>query len=63
MQSRQTSYDLIQEQFRLGLRNIAELLNSRGELLMARQNLLQDKYTSLLNRTLLEFYGGKEISL
>ncbi len=30
---------------------------------MARQNLLQDKYTSLLNRTLLEFYGGKEISL
>ncbi len=63
VQSRQTSYDLIQEQFRLGLRNIAELLNSRGEPLMARQNLLQDKYTSLLNRTLLEFYGGKEISL
>lgn len=63
VQSRQTSYDLIREQFRLGLRNIAELLNSRGELLTARQNLLQDKYTSLLNRTLLEFYGGKEISL
>lgn len=53
----QTSYDLLQEQFRLGLKNIADLLDSRARLLTARQDLLQDKYTALLNRSLLEFYG------
>ena len=53
----QTSYDLLQEQFRLGLKNIADLLDSRARMLTARQDLLQDKYTALLNRSLLEFYG------
>lgn len=63
VESLQTSYDLIQEQFRLGLKNIVELLESRSKLLTAKQDLLQDKYTTVLNRALLEFYGGQEISL
>lgn len=63
VQALQTSYDLTQEQFRLGLKNIVELLTSRASLLNARQELLQDKYTTVLNRTLLDFYAGKEIQL
>ena len=46
------------EQFRLGTANIAELLNSRSQLLSARQEMLQNKYTALLNIALLNFYGG-----
>jgi len=61
--SMQASYDLLQEQFRLGLKNIADLLNSRGSLLSAQQTLLQDKYTTVLNRTLLEFYQDGTINL
>lgn len=63
VRSRQASYDLLEEQFRLGLKNIAELLTGRGSLLSARQDLLQDKYTALLNIALLDFYQGKDINL
>ena len=63
VESLQTSYDLIQEQFRLGLKNIVELMDSRSKLLTAKQDLLQNKYTTILNKTLLEFYAGKTISL
>jgi outer membrane protein len=61
--SMQASYDLLQEQFRLGLKNIADLLSSRKNLLTAEQSLLQDKYTAVLNRTLLDFYSNGTISL
>lgn len=61
--SLQKSYELVSEQFRLGLTNIAELLTSRGNLLTARQELLQDKYTALLNTALLNFYRGEVIAL
>ena len=56
-----TSYELRTEQFNLGLKNIAELLNSRANLLDAQQTMLQDKYTALLNRNLLNFYAGNEL--
>lgn len=56
-----TSYELMTEQFNLGLKNIAELLNSRANLLNAQQTMLQDKYTALLNRNLLNFYAGNEL--
>lgn len=59
----QTSYDLIQEQFRLGLKNIVELLESRSKLLNAKQGMLQDKYTTILNKALLEFYAGENMTL
>lgn len=61
--SAEQSYNMIQEQFRMGLKNIQELLTSRASLLSAKQSLLQDKYTAVLNRALLEFYTGKRISL
>ena len=56
-----TSYELMTEQFNLGLKNIAELLNSRANLLNAQQTMLQDKYTALLNRNLLNFYAGNDL--
>lgn len=58
-----TSYELMSEQFRLGKTNIAELLNSRSQLLSARQEMLQNKYTALLNIALLGFYGGGGIEI
>ena len=61
VESLSTSYNLMTEQFNLGLKNIAELLNSRSNLLNAQQTMLQDKYTALLNRNLLSFYGGAEL--
>lgn len=61
VESLQTSYDLMNEQFEVGLKNIAELLNSRASLLNAEQQMLQDKYTAWLNRSLLSFYAGEEL--
>lgn len=61
--SREASYELLDEQFKVGLKNISDLLQSRQMLLMSKQTLLQDKYTTLLNRALLDFYEGKEIEL
>ncbi len=63
VESMQASYDLLQEQFRLGLKNIADLLASRSSLLSAKQSMLQDKYTTVLNRTLLDFYADGIVSL
>ena len=62
VESLQTSYDLMNEQFEVGLKNIAELLNNRASLLNAQQQMLQDKYTAWLNRSLLSFYAGNEIA-
>ena len=57
----ETCNTLLNEQFRLGLKNISELLKSRDNLLDARQTMLQDKYTAILYRELLEFYAkGKK---
>ena len=61
--SAQASYDMVQEQFRLGVKNIADLIDARAELLSANQNMIQDKYTALLNRTMLNFYSNGTITL
>ena len=57
--SEQTSYELLSEQFRLGLRNIVELMNGKTNLLTSQQNMLQSKYMTILNLQLLKFYKGK----
>lgn len=61
VRSLNASYTLMNEQFQVGLKNIAELLNSRSGLLNAEQQMLQDKYTAWLNRSLLAFYAGEEL--
>ena len=59
-QSEQESYDLLQEQFNLGLKNIVELMTGKDKLLNAQQNHLQSKYLSLLAQQMLKFYRGKQ---
>ena len=61
--SGQKSYDLLSEQFRLGLKNIVELMTGKANLLTAQQNMLQSKYMALLSMNMLEFYRGGEIDL
>ncbi|MBR4366476.1 MAG: TolC family protein [Bacteroidaceae bacterium] len=63
VESMQQTYDLVSEQFRLGLKNIVELTTGKNNLLQAQQQLLQTKYTALLNRALLRFYQGEELKL
>lgn len=61
--SMQESYDLVSEQFNLGLKNIVELTTGKNNLLQAEQQLLQSKYTALLNCAMLKFYAGESIKL
>ena len=63
VESMQESYDLVSEQFNLGMKNIVELTTGKNNLLQAEQQLLQTKYTALLNYAMLNFYAGNEISL
>ena len=59
VQSEQQSYDLLQEQFQLGLKNIVELMTGKDKLLTAQQNMLQSKYQTILAQQMLKFYSGK----
>jgi outer membrane protein len=63
VKSNQSSFDLTSEQFKLGLKNIVELMTSKDNLLNALQNKLQSKYTTLLNIQLLKFYQGESMNL
>lgn len=55
-QSAKDSYDLLSEQFALGLKNIVELQEGKTRLLSAQQSELQAKYMTILNIKMLEFY-------
>ena len=59
--SQQDSYDMLSEQFRLGLKNIVELMNGKTNLITAQQEQLQSKYLTLLNINMLKFYMQGEI--
>lgn len=63
LKSAQSSYDLLDEQFKNGLKNIVELLNGRDQLMSAQQDRLQSKYNTLLNIQMLNFYQGNAINL
>lgn len=63
VKSSQTSFDMVSEQFNLGMKNTVELLTEKNNLLSAKQQRVQAKYMAILNRTLLNFYAGNEIEL
>ena len=63
LKSSETSYDLVSEQFNLGMKNTVELLTEKSNLLNAQQTLLQAKYMALLNAGLLRFYQGEIIDI
>lgn len=52
------SYQLTTEQFGVGMKNTVELITAKNDLLNARVQLLQAKYTALMNNALLEIYQG-----
>lgn len=58
VESQQTSYELLSEQFRLGLKNIVELMTGKTNLVQAQQNELESKYTTIYNIYMLKFYQG-----
>ena len=58
-ESEQQSYELLSEQFQLGLKNIVELMTGKDRLLQAQQNRLQSKYLTILAQQMLKFYSGK----
>ncbi len=60
-ESAQTSYDLLSEQFKLGLKNIVELRTGKDALLKAKQNELQSKYLTILNIDMLKYYRDGKI--
>ena len=63
LKSSQTCFDMVNEQFKLGMKNTVELLTEKNNLLSAQQQRIQAKYMAILNRTLLDFYAGKDIEL
>ena len=63
VESQETNYELINEQFKAGLKNIVDLLQARDKLLSAQQSRLQSKYTAILNTQLLHFYEGSELGM
>lgn len=54
--SAKESYELLSEQFKLGLKNIVELRNGKDKLLQAEQSELESKYMTILNINMLNFY-------
>lgn len=63
LRSAKLSYDLLQEQYALGMRNTVELTTEKNNYANALQDLSQAKYTALLSIKLLNFYQGQGITL
>ena len=63
LKSSRTSFDMVSQQFNLGMKNTVELLTEKNNLLSAQQQRIQAKYMAILDRTLLNFYAGQEIKL
>lgn len=63
LKSSQASYEMVSEQFNLGMKNTVELLTEKNNLLSAQQQRIQAKYMAILDRTLLNFYAGHDIEL
>lgn len=63
LKSTQISYNLISEQFDMGMKNTVELLTEKNNLLQAQQEQLQAKYMAILNAQLLKFYQGDKLAL
>lgn len=63
LNSARVSYELVSEQFDLGMKNTVELLTEKNNFLMANMQMLQAKYMAVMNIQLLNFYSGKEITI
>ncbi|MBB3187875.1 TolC family protein [Microbacter margulisiae] len=61
--SAQISYSLVEDQFNLGMQNTVALLTAKNTYLSAQQQMLQAKYSAILNLKLLNFYQNIPITL
>ena len=59
----QTSYELTEEQFYLGMKNTVEMLTAKNNWLSAQQEELQARFMALLNLKLLDYYENKPLTL
>lgn len=57
------SYRLSEQQFNLGMINAVELLKVKTSLLNSKMELIQSKYSAILNLKILDYYMGKTITL
>ena len=57
VESAEASYTLMSEQFKMGLKNIVELMTSKSNLLKAQQDMLQSKYMTILSKEMLNLYN------
>jgi outer membrane protein len=57
------TFNLIEEQFFLGMKNTLELLTAKNNFLNARQELLQSKYMAVMNIQLLNIYQDMPVRL
>lgn len=58
----QESYNLVDQQFGLGMKNTVELLTEKNNFLTAQQQQLQSKYMALMSQQLLNIYQHKPIA-
>ena len=63
LKSSRISFDMVNEQFNLGMKNTVELLTEKNNLLQAQQEQLQAKYMAILNMQLLKFYQGDQLAI
>jgi len=61
--SLKSSYELIQQQFELGMKNTLDLLTEKNNYLAAQQNVIQAKYLSIMNAQLLNLYQDKTLEI
>lgn len=61
LEATQTTADLVDRQFELGLVNPLELLTAHNNLLNARLGLLQSKFMAVLARKTIDFYATTQI--
>lgn len=59
----QTSYNLIEQQYELGMKNTLDLLTEKNNLLSATQQQMQYKYLSVVAAQVLNLYQDKPVSL
>ncbi|MCK9164083.1 MAG: TolC family protein, partial [Bacteroidales bacterium] len=61
--AQETSYQLVEEKFNLGMKNTIELMTERNNLLTARQEMLQSKYQAIMSKELMLFYQYQPLDL
>ena len=59
----QENYNAIYTKAQIGTMNIVETLNARTSLLNAKQDVLQSKYLTAYNRSMLNFYANDQLDL